>query len=340
MDQEKYADNQNISRVSERTFFADKRFHYPMWVTVAFGTLTWLWVLCLFSEDVQFESYYFTKVRPVTWAQHLIFWLLIGFISAVETQTGHELIHRREQHNKILGIVCNAKIFYSHFKDEHVMGHHKKLATPEDPSTSRMNESFYMYVPREIYGTHVSMWNREVRKIKQQHGHDCSILAIILFNKMTWYFVLHMSICAAVFCVFGKNSLKIHVVHGLVGLTYQCFANYITHYGLLRRKDKNKIYESISKYHSWNFTSSPILWRLPRHSDHHICSFRPYQILRRFDDAPWNPFQFTICLYMVIVPPVWYAFINPRAEAANAFTRGLDYTKATFNNMSKLTDWD
>lgn len=232
----------------------------------------------------------------------------------------------------MIGILALSKIFYSHFADEHVQGHHKKLATPEDPATSRINESFYAFLPREFYGTHRNMWLSECRKIKQKHGSDCPWLALVIFNKMTFYFILHFLICLAVYLALGWASLKTHFIFGGVGLTYLIFANYITHYGLERRKDKNNLYESISKYHSWNFTSSPILFRLSRHSDHHICSFRPYQLLRRFDDAPWNPFQFTICLYLVMVPPIWFAFMNPRAKAANDFTRGIKNDFASFTN--------
>lgn len=154
-------DNTNISRVSERDYFNDKRFHYPLWLTFALGTMSWIWALMLFCDDYNFTSYYLKTVRPVTWPQKIIFWYVIGFVSALDTQAGHELIHRREMHNKILGMLANAKIFYSHFKDEHVQGHHKKLSTPEDPSTSRLNESFWFYIPREVYGTHKAMWQRE-----------------------------------------------------------------------------------------------------------------------------------------------------------------------------------
>lgn len=216
----------------------------------------------------------------------------------------------------------------------------KKLATPEDPSTSRMGESFYWYFPREVYGTHKAMWQRECRRIKKQHGQDCPILGLVIFNKMTWYFLLHAFTCATVYMILGWASLKAHLIHGFLGLVYICFANYITHYGLLRRKDKNGIYESISKYHSWNFVSSAIFFRLPRHSDHHICSFRPYQLLRRFDDAPWIPFQFGIVVYMGLVPPIWRAIVDPRAKAANDFVRGIPNTHVTFNNISKLTPYD
>lgn len=153
-------------------------------------------------------------------------------------------------------------------------------------------------MPREVYGTTKGMWQREFQRIRKQHGDDCPVLAYILFNKMTWYYVFYIAICVTIYLLLGWNSLKFHFVFAAFGLWFQCFANYITHYGLIRNKDKNGIYESINKYHSWNFVSSPIYFRLPRHSDHHTSSFRPYHILRRFDDAPWNPFQFVICLYL------------------------------------------
>ena len=75
----------------------------------------------------------------------------LGFISSMQTQASHELIHRREGHNKALGMFGLMNIHYIHFKDEHVAGHHKHLATVEDSSTSRMNESIYWYMIREVY---------------------------------------------------------------------------------------------------------------------------------------------------------------------------------------------
>ena len=66
------------------------------------------------------------------------------------------------------------------------MDHHKKLATPIDSSTSRLNESIYAYVLRELYGTNMSMWKHEIKRIKTQHGSDCPVLAYILLNKMFW----------------------------------------------------------------------------------------------------------------------------------------------------------
>jgi len=55
--------------------------------------------------------------------------------------------------------------------------------------------------------------------------------------------------------------------------------NYMEHYGLLRRKDKNGIYESINIKHSWNASqliSNYASFKVLRHSDHHANSYKPY----------------------------------------------------------------
>ena len=49
---EHWSDYKNIGRKSERAFFNDKRFMIPVYCTVAGGTLSWIWALCLFSDDV------------------------------------------------------------------------------------------------------------------------------------------------------------------------------------------------------------------------------------------------------------------------------------------------
>jgi alkane 1-monooxygenase len=122
----------------------------------------------------------------------------------------------------------------------------------------------------------IKVCGRESYRIRKQHGSDCPLLAYVVFNKMTWYYITYAIICTTIYLTLGWNSLKFHFIFAAFGLWFQCFANYITHYGLQRNKDKNGIYESINKYHSWNFVSSPIYFRLPRHSDHHTSSFRPY----------------------------------------------------------------
>ena len=62
--------------------------------------------------------------------------------------------------------------------------------------------------------------------------------------------------------------------------------------------------------------------------------------MRRFDEAPWCPFQFTICLYVAQIPPLWFWAMNDRAKAVNNFTKGIKTEKVSFNNMQSLTSKD
>jgi len=90
--------------------------------------------------------------------------------------------------------------------------------------------------------------------------------------------------------------------------------------------------------HSWNATSSPLMWRLQRHSDHHAHSFRPYQILRRFDDAPFLGFDYVNSLFIAINPIIWFKCINPRVEAIEEFKNGKKKEELdAFDNLTPLS---
>ena len=88
--------------------------------------------------------------------------------------------------------------------------------------------------------------------------------------------------------------------------------NYIEHYGLLRKKDGRGIYEPITEMHSWNSCSSSLLFRIQRHSDHHVHSYRPYQILRKIDKAPQLPFDYLYSMLLACWPTGWFNMMNPK----------------------------
>jgi len=229
---------------------------------------------------------------------------------------------------------------YSHFLDEHCHGHHKNVGTPEDPATALKGENIYFFIIRSAIGGHICAWNREVRKIKKRYGADASLLTRILYNKMTFYFMIHSSICAAIYYFLGWNSLKYQFVYTLWGIWYIEQINYIEHYGIIREKDQNGIYESITQWHSWNSVSSPALFRIQRHSDHHSHSFRPYQILRRFDDAPWHPFEYLHSLFISPIPWLWFYTIDKRVDALRDYVKGKQGNKTCFTNLMELTEHD
>ena len=51
-----------------------------------------------------------------------------------------------------------SKNLYMHFTYEHLYGHHRKVATPEDPATSIKGESLYKFFPKTFFGSYKSVY--------------------------------------------------------------------------------------------------------------------------------------------------------------------------------------
>jgi len=208
-----------------------------------------------------------------------------------------------------------------------------------DPNSSRKNESLYAFCAREVVEGHVSSWNREISRISKKYGSETTWAHKILLNKMTAYLFIHICLGAAIYYIFGWTTFKHQLVYSVWGIFWLDFIMYITHYGLSRKADKNGIYEPINKYHSWNHKSSLTWWRLQRHSDHHCATFRPYQILRRQDDAPWSPFQYELAFLISLNPPLWFYIMNPKADAVMDHLAGKK-PKVAFNSLQETTSDD
>ena len=90
--------------------------------------------------------------------------------------------------------------------------------------------------------------------------------------------------------------------------------------------------------HCWNALSGAVSVRIQRHSDHHEHAFRPYQILRRLDEAPWMPFEYIQSYQLAAIPPVWFHVMNPRVEALDDIKHGRANIKnSQWNNIMKPT---
>lgn len=110
--------------------------------------------------------------------------------------------------------------------------------------------------------------------------------------------------------IFGWRALCFQLCYSVCGIFFIELINYTEHYGLLRKKDARGIYEPINEQHSWNASSSQILFRIQRHSDHHMHAYRPYQILRKLDEAPTMPYQYLYTLLLAMCPPLWFATMD------------------------------
>src|SRR4051795_9267433 len=85
----------------------------------------------------------------------------VGCVSGIAINTAHELGHKRKQAERRLSKVALAQTGYGHFFIEHNRGHHVRVATPEDPASARLGESFWEFLPRTVVGSLRSAWGLE-----------------------------------------------------------------------------------------------------------------------------------------------------------------------------------
>ncbi|WP_304233076.1 alkane 1-monooxygenase [Jiulongibacter sediminis] len=254
-------------------------------------------------------------------SNHQIIGLIVGqgIYSGTIINVAHELGHRKSKWAQWHARVALVSVWYHHFTIEHNRGHHVRVATPEDPATSRYNETLYHFWWRSITGSFRSAWQIQSCLLQKE-------------GKTVWSFKNPMLIgFLATPTLFTVALLLVNyfsgsIVHGqfqflfiqaLVAILLLEAVNYIEHYGMLRQKLANGRYEKVNPLHSWNanhFFSNLILFNLQRHSDHHAYASRPYQVLRHFDESPQMPFGYPLMIIMSLFPPLWFKVMNQKLE--------------------------
>src|SRR3954447_4699122 len=240
----------------------------------------------------------------------------IGCIGGIGINTAHELGHKKESNERWLSKIALAQSFYGHFYIEHNRGHHVRVATPEDPASSRFGENFYQFWPRTVGGSLRSAWNLERKRYARKHTHPFH-----LGNDVLNAWLMSVVLFGAMIAAFGWGITPYLVIQALMGLSLLEVVNYMEHYGMLRQKvgtgDRQR-YERVDPSHSWNsnnIATNVLLYHLQRHSDHHANPTRRYQTLRDFQESPVLPTGYAGMIVLALFPPVWRRVMDPRVVA-------------------------
>ncbi len=223
---------------------------------------------------------------------------------------GHEMGHKKSTLERWLAKLALVPACYGHFYIEHNRGHHRDVATPVDPASSRMGESIYRFVLREMPGGFRRAWQLERERLAR-----CGKSPWSLDNEVLQPALISLALYGALVAALGWQILPFLLLSAFWGAFQLTSANYLEHYGLLRRKLENGRYEVCQPHHSWNSNhlfSNWALFHLQRHSDHHAHPTRRYQSLRNFPDLPRLPSGYFGMYLLAYVPPLWFRLMNPR----------------------------
>jgi len=235
--------------------------------------------------------------------------LTMGVVGGIAINTAHELGHKRDSMEKWLSRVALAQTGYGHFFIEHNRGHHVRVATPEDPASSRLGESFWAFLPRTVSGSLRSAWGIEAARLDRLGKSHWS-----LHNDILNAWVMTVGLFAALTIAFGPVVLPYLLVQAVLGFSLLEVVNYLEHYGLLRQRKDDGRYERCRPEHSWNsnnVASNVLLYHLQRHSDHHANPTRRYQALRHVDEAPQLPTGYAGMIVLAWIPPIWRRVMDP-----------------------------
>ena len=284
-------------------------------------------------EAMAEDGYYRTlllAIVPVFWAMlvtcawfvmsaDLPWWGIVamtvacGMASGTALTVGHELGHKPGRLDRAFATAACALSGYGHFCIEHNRGHHTWVATPEDPASSRFNESVYAFATRELPGTlKRGLHHERERLARKGHGFWSR------HNEVLQGYALTLLAWALLALWLGPMVLVFLVAQSALGWFQLTQANYVEHYGLKRERKPNGRYAPVKPRHSWNtnhIVSNLALFHLQRHSDHHANPMRPYQSLRNFDDLPRLPSGYPGCFALAAVPPLWFRVMNPKVMA-------------------------
>jgi alkane 1-monooxygenase len=239
--------------------------------------------------------------------------LTVAMVSGIAINTAHELGHKRASLERWLSRVALAQSGYGHFFIEHNRGHHVKVATPEDPASARLGESFYAFLPRTVLGSLRSAWELERLRLARMERSPWS-----LRNDILGAWAMTIVLFAALVVGFGLVVLPYLLLQAVVGFSLLEVVNYLEHYGLLRQKREDGRYERTRPEHSWNSNSAAsnvLLYHLQRHSDHHANPIRRYQALRHVAEAPQLPTGYAGMILIAVIPPVWRRTMDHRVMA-------------------------
>ena len=280
---------------------ADRYYRWLTWATVPLHFVAL--IACAWWAGTQGLSW---------WAVALLAYV-IGADSGLGLNTAHELGHKHNRLEQMLARLSLAVPAYGHFTVEHGRGHHRWVATPEDHASSRMGESIYRFALRELPGGIRRAWALESDRLRQAGQGVWS-----WHNTMLQSYAVTLLLQGALVAAFGWVMLPFLAIHNLVAWWQLTSANYVEHYGLMRRKGPDGRYEAPQPQHSWNanhLVTNLATFHLQRHSDHHANPSRRYQCLRHFADLPQLPSGYFGMFAVAYWPRWWFRVMDPRLMA-------------------------
>ncbi len=287
-------------------------------VAVIFDILLYLNIPILYG--LLFFFFHTLSTRDLSSFELIWMTLSVGVVvGSIGINVAHELGHRQNKKEQGLSKLLLMSALYMHFFVEHNRGHHRNVATDDDPASARLGESLYAFWIRSVWGGYLSAWKLEGARMKK-----LGLPAFHWRNEMIWFQLIQLLYLGCIGLYFGWAIIGFAIGAAIFGFLQLETVNYIEHYGLRRQKLENGRYENVEPRHSWNSNHELgriFLYELTRHSDHHFKATRKYQVLRYFEESPQLPYGYPASMLLSLFPPIWFRKKNGEVHRYHTATK-------------------
>ena len=290
-------DASNLNETEENLAKSNKAFDLLLWLTVPLQ----YFLLFTFLTNIHQQNATIDIVGKIVGMG-----ILCGTFGI---NVAHELGHRKNKFEQFLAKTLLLSSLYMHFFIEHNKGHHKHVATPDDPSTAKFQQPVYAFWMQTLVGTYKSAWHIAIQDARKNKKNKWPVL----LNQMFLFQCIQIAFLLVIGWFFGVTVLFYFVIAAFIGAILLETVNYIEHYGLTRKQTSTHSYERVMPNHSWNSNhviGRLMLFELSRHSDHHYLASRKYQILRNIHNAPQMPTGYPGMILLSLFPPLWFKIMH------------------------------
>lgn len=284
---------------------SDSEFPAAAWLSVSLG-VTHFAVLALVIDAL--------ANQPSGLVAKIGLFIAAGFFfGQISNSNAHELIHRGGRGMHRLGKWVYISLLFGHHTSAHVLVHHRYVATRQDPSTSRLGESYYYFASRA--------WRGSFRKgLAAETERQNRIGAPAFAHPYVSYTIGAFGFIVMAFLIGGLTGVIIYIALASFATSQLLLSDYIQHYGLMRTELDGKPVP-VGARHSWNSShwfSSAVMLNAPRHSDHHANPSRTFDTLIIPENSPMLPHSLPMMATLALFPKRWRRIMDPLAAKWSA----------------------
>lgn len=292
---------ENFSKEEEKTEKENKLYTYLLYATLPIQII----FLAFFFYTIQEPNLTTTELAGRIFGMGIM-------CGVIGINVGHELGHRNNRIDELIGEILLLSSLNTHFLPYHNAGHHFNVATPQDAATARKNEILFLFWVRSHFTSYFQAWgieNKRMNELGRYWFHHQ--------NRMVIYTLCNVLLLVAIYYFFSQFVLLAFLGAAVSGIILLETVNYIEHYGLLRKQNKQGRYERVKRNHSWNSdhqVGQVLLFNLSRHSDHHYNGSKHYQLLKSLPESPQMPTGYPGMMLLSLFPPIWFWVMNKKLK--------------------------